>query len=53
MRYLLKNNGSLYDTISHRQYPIFGLQFHPETILTEYGLTLLSHFLNYEHECII
>jgi para-aminobenzoate synthetase component 2 len=31
--------------ISHRNYPLFGLQFHPEAILTEYGLELLSHFL--------
>lgn len=31
--------------ISHRQYPLFGLQFHPEAILTEYGLNLLNQFL--------
>jgi len=31
--------------ISHRQYPVYGLQFHPEAILTEHGLELLSHFL--------
>ena len=31
--------------ISHRKYPLFGLQFHPEAILTEQGLLLLSHFL--------
>ncbi|MFI4918166.1 MAG: anthranilate synthase component II [Legionellales bacterium] len=34
--------------ISHRQYPLFGLQFHPEAILSQYGLQLLEHFLNYE-----
>ncbi len=34
--------------ISHRQYPVFGLQFHPESIASEHGLTLLKHFLNYE-----
>lgn len=32
--------------ISHRKYPLFGLQFHPEAILTEHGLKLLSHFLD-------
>lgn len=31
--------------ISHRQYPIFGLQFHPEAILTQYGMHLLENFL--------
>jgi anthranilate synthase/aminodeoxychorismate synthase-like glutamine amidotransferase len=36
--------------ISHRQYPLFGLQFHPEAILSEHGLTLLSHFLNHEYQ---
>ena len=36
--------------ISHRQYPLFGLQFHPEAILTEHGLALLSNFLNHESQ---
>lgn len=34
--------------ISHRQYPVFGLQFHPEAILSQYGMLLLENFLNYE-----
>lgn len=34
--------------ISHRQYPIFGLQFHPEAILSQYGQQLLENFLKYE-----
>ncbi|MCL9683478.1 anthranilate synthase component II [Legionella maioricensis] len=34
--------------ISHRQYPLFGLQFHPEAILSQYGLQLLENFLEYE-----
>ena len=35
--------------ISHRQYPVFGLQFHPEAILTDHGLTLLNNFLHYDY----
>ncbi|MCX7117156.1 MAG: aminodeoxychorismate/anthranilate synthase component II [Legionellales bacterium] len=35
--------------ISHREYPLFGVQFHPEAILTEHGYALLTNFLNYEH----
>lgn len=31
--------------IAHRQYPIYGLQFHPESILTEYGREMISNFL--------
>ncbi len=31
--------------ISHRDYPLYGLQFHPEAILSEHGLQLLAHFI--------
>ena len=31
--------------IKHRCYPIFGVQFHPEAILTEHGYDLLANFL--------
>jgi para-aminobenzoate synthetase component 2 len=32
--------------IRHRDYSIEGVQFHPESILTQNGLTLLQNFLN-------
>jgi anthranilate synthase/phosphoribosyltransferase len=31
--------------LRHRQYPCFGVQFHPESILTEHGHALLQNFL--------
>lgn len=32
--------------LQHRQYPVFGVQFHPESILTESGAAMLKAFIN-------
>lgn len=32
--------------IEHRKYPIYGLQFHPESILSDNGKKLIQNFLN-------
>ena len=34
--------------VRHRDYPVHGVQFHPESILTEYGKDLLRNFLRME-----
>jgi GMP synthase-like glutamine amidotransferase len=31
--------------LQHQHAPIVGMQFHPESILTEYGFQLLANFL--------
>ena len=31
--------------VQHRVYPIYGLQFHPESILTPQGTVILKNFL--------
>jgi para-aminobenzoate synthetase component II len=32
--------------LRHREYPVYGVQFHPESILTEMGHLLLKNFLS-------
>ena len=32
--------------VQHVQYPVHGVQFHPESVLTEHGYRLLDHFLH-------
>jgi para-aminobenzoate synthetase component II len=35
--------------IRHKKFPLFGLQFHPESFLTENGTTILERFLKIVH----
>lgn len=36
--------------LRHRDYPVEGVQFHPEAILTEQGMELLQNFLDFAKE---
>lgn len=36
--------------IQHRKYPIFGVQFHPESIMTPDGTTMLHNFIRLDHK---
>ena len=31
--------------LEHREYPIYGVQFHPESIVTEHGMKMVKNFL--------
>ncbi|NPB08184.1 MAG: aminodeoxychorismate/anthranilate synthase component II [Aquificae bacterium] len=32
--------------VAHREYPLYGVQFHPESVLSEYGMDILKNFLS-------
>ena len=33
--------------LEHKEYPLFGVQFHPESFMTEYGSLLMQNYLEY------
>ena len=41
-------NDNIIMAIEHKKYPIFGVQFHPESIATDYGHQLLKNFLRFK-----
>ena len=42
--------GDLIMGVRHREHPVHGVQFHPESILTEGGKPLLGNFLEMDHQ---
>jgi anthranilate/para-aminobenzoate synthase component II len=36
--------------VAHRTHPVVGVQFHPESALTEHGYWLVDHFLHGDRE---
>jgi hypothetical protein len=32
--------------VQHTTHPVYGVQFHPESVLTEHGYRMLDHFLH-------
>ena len=39
------DTGSVVMGVAHREKPLWGVQFHPESILTEHGATMVANFL--------
>ncbi|MGN1110996.1 MAG: anthranilate synthase component II [Oscillospiraceae bacterium] len=40
-----KTDGGEIMAVQHEQYKVYGLQFHPESILTSHGIEMLTNFL--------
>jgi len=40
-----EDDGEEIHALRHREHPIWGVQFHPESILTDHGRPLLANFL--------
>jgi anthranilate synthase/aminodeoxychorismate synthase-like glutamine amidotransferase len=45
LRITARTKDGLIMGLRHRRYPVIGVQFHPESILTEHGQRLLANFL--------
>lgn len=43
---IAKTENNLIMGLEHKSYPIFGLQFHPESIVTEYGVEMIKNFIS-------
>lgn len=41
-------DNSLIMALKHKAYPVYGVQFHPEAILTQFGRKLLENFMSLE-----
>ncbi len=40
-----KTDDNVIMAVQHKEYPVFGVQFHPESIATQYGKLLLENFI--------
>lgn len=40
-----RSDDSAIMAMQHNRYPVYGLQFHPESVLTEHGMDLLANFM--------
>ena len=47
LKVLARTNDSVIQGIQHVSLPLHGVQFHPESIATEYGHRLLKNFLSF------
>ena len=46
MEVIARSDDKVIQAIAHKKYPVFGVQFHPESIASDFGHTLLKNFLD-------
>ena len=50
-----KTDNNLIMALEHKKLPIYGVQFHPESIMTKYGMKIIENFLKivnqYKRKC--
>jgi len=49
----VENDEGYIMAIRHREYDVRGVQFHPESVLTEYGGRMILNWVNYERHATI
>ena len=45
LRILAEDDAGIVMALRHRSYSVYGLQFHPESIITEYGMRMMENWL--------
>jgi anthranilate synthase/aminodeoxychorismate synthase-like glutamine amidotransferase len=45
LRITAETENGLIMSLEHRQDPVFGIQFHPESYVSEFGMTMMKNFL--------
>ncbi len=39
------DNDQMIMALRHKKYNVYGVQFHPESVLTEYGITIIKNWI--------
>ncbi len=45
LQIIARTDNGLIMALEHKKYPIYGVQFHPESIVTEHGMKMVKNFL--------